>query len=144
MAATASSPTAGLVRGRHVIQAIGRDGAPLIVDDGAVAFRDGVVVAVAGFAELVRRYPELPVLGDREAVIAPGFVNSHHHVGLTPLQLGSPDYPLKLWFAGRLGARTVDPYLDALYSAFEMIASGVTTVQHLHGRIFGPLETLLH
>ncbi len=142
--ATASSPAAGLVRGRHIIQGIGSDGAPLIVDHGAIAFRGGVIVAVDGFAELARRHPDLPVLGDREAVIAPGFVNSHHHVGLTPLQLGSPDYPLELWFASRLGARTVDPYLDALYSAFEMIASGVTTVQHLHGRIFGPLDNLLH
>jgi cytosine/adenosine deaminase-related metal-dependent hydrolase len=27
----------------------------------------------------------------------------------------------------------VDPYLDTLYSAFEMLESGITTVQHLHG-----------
>jgi hypothetical protein len=32
----------------------------------------------------------------------------------------------------RLVARRVDLYLDTLYSAFEMIASGITTVQHLH------------
>jgi cytosine/adenosine deaminase-related metal-dependent hydrolase len=70
-------------------------------------------------------------------------VNSHHHVGLTPFQLGSPDYPLELWFASRLGARPVDPYLDTLYSAFEMIASGVTTVQHLHGWRIGPAARVL-
>jgi cytosine/adenosine deaminase-related metal-dependent hydrolase len=65
-------------------------------------------------------------------------VNSHHHVGLTPFQLGSPDYPLELWFASRLGARAVDPYLDTLYAAFEMLESGITTVQHLHGWRLGP------
>ena len=35
-------------------------------------------------------------------------------------------------------ARRVDLYLDTLYSAysaFEMIASRITTVQHLHGRL---------
>lgn len=138
-----SSPGAGLVRGRHVIQGIGRDGEPIILADGAIEFRDGVIAAVGNFAELSRRHPDLQVLGGRDAVIAPGLVNGHHHVGLTPLQLGSPDYPLELWFASRLGARAVDPYLDALHSAFEMIASGVTTVQHLHGRIFGPLDALL-
>jgi cytosine/adenosine deaminase-related metal-dependent hydrolase len=138
-----SAPVAGLVRGLQVIQGVDRNGEPLVIADGAVKFRDGVIETVGKFAELSRKHPELTVLGDRNAVIAPGFVNSHHHVGLTPLQLGSPDYPLELWFASRLGARTIDPYLDALHSAFEMIASGVTTVQHLHGRIFGPLDALL-
>ena len=30
-------------------------------------------------------------------------------------------------------ARNLNIYLDTLYSAFEMIASGITTVQHIHG-----------
>jgi 5-methylthioadenosine/S-adenosylhomocysteine deaminase len=38
------------------------------------------------------------------------------------------------------GKRNVNLYLDTLYSAFEMIASGVTTVQHLHGRLPGNLD----
>ena len=59
-------------------------------------------------------------------------------MGLTPFQLGSPDYPLELWFASRMAARDVDPYLDTLYSAFEMLESGITTVQHLHGWRGGP------
>jgi cytosine/adenosine deaminase-related metal-dependent hydrolase len=70
----------------------------------------------------------------------PGFVNSHHHVGLTPLQLGTPDLPLELWIVARLGEYAVDPYLDTLYSAFEMIASGVTTVAHINGGIPGGFE----
>jgi len=41
--------------------------------------------------------------------------NAHHHVGLTPLQLGSPDMPLELWFVTRMVARNVNPYLDTLY-----------------------------
>src|ERR1700720_4016717 len=45
----------------------------------------------------------------------------------------------KLWFVTRLVMRNVNLYLDTLYSAFEMIASGVTTVQHLHGRLPGKL-----
>src|SRR5712691_9359683 len=48
--------------------------------------------------------------------------------------------PLELWFVTRLVMRNVNLYLDTLYSAFEMIASGVTTVQHLHGRIPGKLD----
>jgi cytosine/adenosine deaminase-related metal-dependent hydrolase len=39
--------------------------------------------------------------------------------------------------------RKIDPYLDTLYSAFEMIASGVTTVQHIQGWAVGNLEAVL-
>ena len=78
------------------------------------------------------------MLGSPDHVVVPGFVNGHHHVGLTPFQLGSPDYALELWFASRMAARGVDPYLDTLYSAFEMLESGITTVQHLHGWRIGP------
>ena len=39
--------------------------------------------------------------------------------------------------------RDVDPRLDTLFSAFEMIASGVTTVQHLHSRAPGDADAVL-
>jgi 5-methylthioadenosine/S-adenosylhomocysteine deaminase len=134
---------AGLIRARNIVQRVDENGAPEILTNAAIHHVGGIIVSIGSFGELAKRHPELPVEGGDETVVAPGFVNSHHHVGLTPLQLGSPDLPLELWFASRLGARSLDPYLDTLYSAFEMISSGVTTVQHLHGRIFGPLETLL-
>ena len=73
------------------------------------------------------------MIGTGEEILLPGFINGHHHVGLTPVQLGSPDMPLELWFVTRMVMRSVNLYLDTLYSAFEMIASGVTTVQHIHG-----------
>jgi cytosine/adenosine deaminase-related metal-dependent hydrolase len=84
--------------------------------------------------ELRRKHPNVTIVGSDNEVMLPGFVNGHHHIGLTPVQLGSPDMPLELWFVTRMVMRNVDLYLDTLYSAFEMIASGVTTVQHLHGR----------
>ena len=70
-------------------------------------------------------------------ILIPAFVNGHHHVGLTPLQLGSPDMPLELWFITRMVARSLNVYLDTLYSAFEMVGSGITTVQHIHGWVPG-------
>lgn len=111
-----------------------------VLHDAAVVHRDGVVVEVGGADAMRRKYPGAPTYGSSRHAVLPGFVNSHHHVGLTPLQLGSPDYALELWFASRISARSVDVYLDTLYSAFEMIASGITTVQHIHGWIPGPLS----
>ena len=122
-----------LIRGRYVVTRVATRNGAEVLEDAAVYQRHGVIVDVGPFETLRKRHQADEVLGSVDHVVLPGFVNAHHHVGLTPFQLGSPDYPLELWFASRLGARGVDPYLDALYSAFEMLESGITTVQHLHG-----------
>ncbi|HEY7579365.1 MAG TPA: hypothetical protein VH855_17365, partial [Acetobacteraceae bacterium] len=125
--------TTSLIRSRTMItRALDRHRCEQI-DDGAVLQEDGTIAAIGNFADLRRQHPDVPVIGDGNDILLPGFVNAHHHVGLTPVQLGSPDMPLELWFVTRMVMRNVDPYLDTLYSAFEMIASGITTVQHLHG-----------
>jgi hypothetical protein len=110
------------------------------ITDGAVLQEDGRIVEIGTYQELSRKHPNVAVVGSGNEVMLPGFVNGHHHIGLTPVQLGSPDMPLELWFVTRLVMRNVNLYLDTLYSAFEMIASGVTTVQHLHGRLPGKLD----
>ncbi len=134
--------TSTLIRGRAVITHIRDDETPEVTLDGAILVEDGVVVRAGPFADMAR-LPVDEVLGGPDTVVVPGFVNAHHHVGLTPLQLGSPDLPLELWFGSRLAARSVDLRLDTLYSAFEMVASGITTVQHLQNRLPGPLEAMI-
>jgi 5-methylthioadenosine/S-adenosylhomocysteine deaminase len=112
------------------------------IDDGAILQEDGIIKAVGTFKELSARHPSVPVLGTGNEIMLPGFVNGHHHIGLTPVQLGSPDMPLELWFITRLVIRGLDLYLDTLYSAFEMISSGITTVQHIHGWMPGTLNEI--
>ena len=129
-----------LVRGRHIICGVGDRGEVRQVDDGAVLVRNGEIAAVGPYAELKPQSDDIEVLGGSDFVVVPGFVNAHHHVGLTPFQLGSPDLPLELWVNHRMGARQVDLYLDTLYSAFELVRSGVTTVQHLHNRVPGGVD----
>ena len=121
-----------LVKGRSILCEVAPDGRVQQLDDGAVLVRDGKVDAVGPATDFAGVDAE--VLGGGDHIVFPGFVDAHHHVGLTPVQLGSPDLPLELWFGDRTGARTVDLYLDTLYSAFQLIRSGVTTVQHLHVR----------
>jgi cytosine/adenosine deaminase-related metal-dependent hydrolase len=122
-----------LIRGKFLIaKALGSERVALI-ENGGLVERDGVIVAVGDADELLARFAVDRTLGSLDHVVLPGFVNAHHHVGLTSLQMGVNDAPLELWFAQRvLASRDVDPYLDTLYSAMEMIASGVTTAQHLH------------
>jgi cytosine/adenosine deaminase-related metal-dependent hydrolase len=134
--------TPSIIRSRYLVcRANGRHGAE-IIEKGAVLQRDGVVEAIGTFETLRALAPDAAVIGTGNDVVLPGFVNGHHHVGLTPLQLGSPDMPLELWFATRMVTRHVDLYLDTLNSAFEMIASGITTVQHIHGWLPGDLSEI--
>ena len=125
--------TSCLIRSRAMIaRTIDRETAE-IIEDGAVLQEDGIITKTGTYADLSRQHPNVPVVGTGQEIMLPGFVNGHHHVGLTPVQLGSPDMPLELWFITRMICRSVNVYLDTLYSAFEMIASGITTVQHIHG-----------
>ena len=130
-----------LVRGKYVICKIHNSQEPLLIEDGAVLQTDGVITDIGKYADLAAKYRDAEVLGSSNHVLIPGLINAHHHIGLTPLQKGVPDKPLELWFASRPGGREVESlYLDTLYSAFEMIESGVTTVQHIHGWTPGSLE----
>jgi cytosine/adenosine deaminase-related metal-dependent hydrolase len=110
------------------------------VEDGAILQEEGIIVETGTYEDLSRRFPNTAVVGSGREIMVPGFVNGHHHVGLTPVQLGSPDMPLELWFVTRMVTREVDLYLDTLFSAFEMISSGITTVQHIHGWMAGDLD----
>ncbi|EIZ86942.1 amidohydrolase [Methylobacterium sp. GXF4] len=132
--------TTSLIRSRRMItRTLDHDRWEEIAD-GAVLQKDGIIEDVGTYADLHARYPDAPVIGSGREILLPGFVNGHHHVGLTPVQLGSPDMPLELWFVTRMVARNLNLYLDTLYSAFEMVGSGITTVQHIHGWMPGSLE----
>ena len=122
---------ASLIRGRAVITKALDDDRVELVPDGAVYQAGGRIVEIGPYVALKRKYDAVETIGSADHVVIPGLVNAHHHVGLTPFQLGTPDLPLELWLTARLGARAIDPYLDTLYSAIEMVGSGVTTVQHL-------------
>ncbi|MBI4192572.1 MAG: amidohydrolase family protein [Betaproteobacteria bacterium] len=131
-----------LIRGKYVIcKVTGRHEAQ-VIEDGAVFQRDGVIVKIGPYPELAAKYRADETVGSSDHIVLPGFINSHHHLGLTPLQMGSPDHPLELWWASKLAKRDVDLYLDTLHSAFEMIESGITTVQHMHTRVNGPLKRI--
>jgi cytosine/adenosine deaminase-related metal-dependent hydrolase len=131
-----------IAKAKYIVRGVLDRFTPDIIEDAAILHEDGIIKQIGSAAALIAAHPQAEVTGSDDQIILPGFVNAHHHVGMTPLQLGSPDHALELWFASRLSARPLDRYLDTLYSAMEMIASGVTTVQHIHGWTPGPIETI--
>ena len=132
-----------IVWGGRLLEGFDASGEPILHANAGLLIREGMIAALGPIETLQAVAPQAKVEGGAGFALTPGFVNAHHHVGLTPLQLGSPDHPLELWFASRLALRDVDLELDTLYSAFEMIESGVTTVQHLHSRAPGKAEDVL-
>ena len=106
--------TRTLVVADHVLAGFAPNGAPEILPDAAVLI-EGDAIAAVGEADALRRaHPDAREIGGRGRVAIPGLVNAHHHVGLTPFQLGARDQPLELWFPERLVMRDVDPRLDTL------------------------------
>lgn len=137
--ASRNPPETSIIRGRYILLKAADDHTADTLIDGAIFQERGRISEIGPFDEIVVRHPGVEVIGSAESLVMPGMVDAHHHVGLTPLQLGSPDLPLELWLTHRVRHRDVDPYLDTLYSAFEHIASGVTAVQHLGGMKPGPV-----
>jgi 5-methylthioadenosine/S-adenosylhomocysteine deaminase len=120
-----------LVTAGQLVVAADQDGTVHSVTDGAVLVADGQVLAVGPTQRLRAENLEVPTVGGPQFVALPGLVDSHHHVGLTPTQLGVPSESLELWSLMLMQCPPVDPYLDTLVSGLELLRSGVTTVQHL-------------
>jgi len=132
-----------ILRAGEMILSVREDNTALTITDGALLIENGTILEVARGDELVRRFPRLQISGSASDLAVPGLVNAHHHVGLTPFQLGVADMPLERWALARMAVREVDPYLDTLVSAFEMIASGVTCVQHILDTVEGEADTVV-
>ena len=135
--------TASLVVADNIVTGFTVDGRPEILENHGILVEDNVILSIEPADALRCDYPDATEIGGWNQVAIPGLINAHHHVGLTPFQLGARDLPLELWFSERLTMRDVDPRLDTLFSAFEMVASGITTVQHLHSRAPGDTDAVL-
>ena len=86
--------TSSLIWGKYVIpRVLNRDEVEIIAE-GAIFQRDGKIVEVGTKADLLARHQPDEIVGSDRHVVVPGFVNGHHHMGVTPTQLGAPDLAL--------------------------------------------------
>ncbi len=128
-----------LVRGKYVICQITGPSSAEVISDGAVFQRDGEIIEVGRYDNLIERYNPDEIIGSPSYVVMPGLVDNHFHVGVTPFQLGAPDLPLELWLFDRMGSKEVDLYLAHLYAATQMLKSGTTTMSALTSS-FSPVK----
>ncbi len=102
------------------------------IADGAVAFENGVIVAVGPSNEVVSRYPAAAIENFGKAAILPGFVNCHSHLELTAMRgaLDDVEHDFRAWLLKINGLRAAmsDEEIEnaAIAGAMEGAAAGVT------------------
>ena len=109
------------------------DEAGRIIENGAVAIDDGVILAVGSAAEIEAQYAARETLAGERRVVMPGLVNGHSHAAMTLLRGVADDLALMDWLENYIFPAEVE-FVDAEFvrigtelACWEMIRGGTTT-----------------
>jgi len=92
----------------------------VVLEDHAVAVRDGVIVAVLPRAEARARFTARETVSRPEAALMPGLVNAHTHNPMTLLRGIADDLPLMVWLQQHIWP------VEAAVIGPEFVADGTT------------------
>jgi 5-methylthioadenosine/S-adenosylhomocysteine deaminase len=92
----------------------------VVLEDHAVAIRDGVIVALLPVAEARKRFAATETVSRPDAALVPGFVNAHCHNPMTLLRGVADDLPLKVWLQQHIWP------IEGAVIGPEFVADGVT------------------
>ncbi len=92
----------------------------VVLEQHAIAVKDGVIVALLPIAEARARFEPAEIASRPDAVLIPGMVNAHTHNPMTLLRGVADDMPLMDWLQ-----RHVWP-IEAAVIGPEFVADGVT------------------
>jgi cytosine/adenosine deaminase-related metal-dependent hydrolase len=112
---------------------------PLLIEDGAIAIKDGRIVEIASTGSLSSAYPSATRLDARGGVVHPGFVDAHvhltHHLGRStiPDEWPEEDEALQV-FPYWKAMEPDDSYVASLVACLEMVKNGTTTFSDMSGR----------
>jgi 5-methylthioadenosine/S-adenosylhomocysteine deaminase len=119
-----------IVEGDHVVT---MDEAMTVIESGAVAIDDGVILAVGPASEIREAYTAAQVLPGANRVVMPGLVNGHSHAAMTLLRGVADDLALMDWLNNYIFPAEVQ-FVDAEFvrigtelACWEMIRGGTTT-----------------
>jgi 5-methylthioadenosine/S-adenosylhomocysteine deaminase len=119
-----------LVYGDHVIT---MDAAMTVIENGAVAIDDGVILAVGTAEDINADYTAAQTLAGDNRIVMPGLVNGHSHAAMTLLRGVADDLALMDWLNNYIFPAEVE-FVDAEFvrigtelACWEMIRGGTTT-----------------
>ncbi len=107
-------------------------------DPGALAVKNGKILAAGPSAEVSKRYAARATYDAKRNIVLPGLVNTHTHAAMTLLRGIADDLPLDRWLTEHIfpaEARNVSPefvYDGTLLAALEMIQGGTTTFADMY------------
>ena len=119
-----------IVPGEYVVT---MDPQRAVIENGAVAVDDGVIIDIGTAAEIEARYTALETLPRDNRVVMPGLVNGHQHAAMTLLRGIADDLALMDWLTNYIfpaEVEFVDPEFVRIgteVSCWEMIRGGTTT-----------------
>ena len=109
------------------------DGGGAVIEKGAVAIDDGVIIDVGPAAEISANYPARETLAGEGRIVMPGLVNGHSHAAMTLLRGVADDLALMDWLENYIFPAEVE-FVDAEFvrigtelACWEMIRGGTTT-----------------
>ncbi len=119
-----------LVRGDYVVT---MNAAQDVIENGAVAIDEGVILAVGPSDDIESQYDAIEVLDGGRRVVMPGLVNGHSHAAMTLLRGVADDLALMDWLQNYIFPAEVE-FVDAEFvrigtelACWEMIRGGTTT-----------------
>jgi 5-methylthioadenosine/S-adenosylhomocysteine deaminase len=119
-----------IVHGEHVVT---MDAAMTVIEGGAVAIDDGVIVAVGTAGEINADYTAAQTLAGDNRIVMPGLVNGHSHAAMSLLRGVADDLALMDWLNNYIFPAEVQ-FVDAEFvrigtelACWEMIRGGTTT-----------------
>ena len=128
--ATANGAVDLIVVGDTVIT---MDAANTVLQNGAVAVDDGVIVAIGPEADVTANYHAAETLAGAGRVVMPGLINGHSHAAMTLLRGVADDLALMDWLNNYIFPAEVE-FVDAEFvrigtelACWEMIRGGTTT-----------------
>ncbi len=119
-----------IVNGDYVVTF---DGDLTVIEDGAVAVHEGIIVAVGPAAEINAAFRAHESLDGAQRVVMPGLVNGHSHAAMTLLRGVADDLALMDWLTNYIFPAEVE-FVDAEFvrigtelACWEMLRGGTTT-----------------
>ncbi|HEX6260892.1 MAG TPA: amidohydrolase, partial [Woeseiaceae bacterium] len=104
-----------------------------VIQDGAVAVDEGVIVAIGPATAINSEYSATEVLQGNNRIVLPGLINGHSHAAMTLLRGVADDLELMTWLNDYIFPAEVE-FVDAEFvrigtelACWEMIRGGTTT-----------------
>lgn len=119
-----------IVKGDHIVS---MDPAGTVIEGGAIAVDEGVILAIGSAADIEGRYSAVETLNGENRIVMPGLVNGHSHAAMTLLRGVADDLALMDWLQNYIFPAEVE-FVDAEFvrigtelACWEMIRGGTTT-----------------